>query len=133
VARALPFSVSGVDATDKMIQPKAKKVKSKVPISTENLRRSLRFVGQEKVNLAYDTPRKRSKVQPISKVLSLGPAVISSKELPLLSRCSSSRKLELKSVACFLRKWLVTSFSNPGNDLHILLFAGSVQHWYRFL
>ncbi|BAT04860.1 Os08g0317566 [Oryza sativa Japonica Group] len=82
VARALPFSVSGVDATDKMIQPKAKKVKSKVPISTENLRRSLRFVGQEKVNLAYDTPRKRSKVQPISKVLSLGPAVISSKELP---------------------------------------------------
>lgn len=82
MARALPFSVSGVDATDKMIQPKAKKVKSKVPISTENLRRSLRFVGQEKVNLAYDTPRKRSKVQSISKVLSLGPAVISSKELP---------------------------------------------------
>uniref|UniRef100_A0A0D3HTH9 DUF7597 domain-containing protein n=1 Tax=Oryza barthii TaxID=65489 RepID=A0A0D3HTH9_9ORYZ len=78
VARSLQFA-SDESSLQNEIQatPKPRKQRQKGPISTENLRRSPRFLGQEKQDLASDNPKKKSKVQPVRALL---PAI--SKGLP---------------------------------------------------
>ncbi len=78
VARSLQFA-SDESSLQNEIQatPKPRKQRQKGPISTENLRRSPRFLGQEKQDLAFDNPKKKSKVQPVRALL---PAI--SKGLP---------------------------------------------------
>jgi hypothetical protein len=82
VARALPFSKSDEQVKINAVQPKVRKAKNKVPVSAENLRRSPRFLGQEKMDLAFDTPKKKTKVQPATRLLTLDPNAQSSKRLP---------------------------------------------------
>lgn len=70
VARSLQFA-SDESSLQNEIQatPKPRKQRQKGPISTENLRRSPRFLGQEKQDLAFDNPKKKSKVQPVRALL----------------------------------------------------------------
>ncbi|EEE53201.1 hypothetical protein OsJ_36077 [Oryza sativa Japonica Group] len=67
VVRALQFSVIDEASQPAPITPKPRKSRPKVPITSANLRRSPRFLGQDKMDLAFDVPKKKSKVQPIKK------------------------------------------------------------------
>lgn len=67
IVRALQFSVIDEASQPAPITPKPRKSRPKVPITSANLRRSPRFLGQDKMDLAFDVPKNKSKVQPIKK------------------------------------------------------------------
>ncbi|EEC70569.1 hypothetical protein OsI_01749 [Oryza sativa Indica Group] len=66
------------EAAEKTMEEKERRRR----VAEDRLRRSPRFLGQEKIDLAYDTPRKKSKVQPISSIFSQVPKAQGSKGLP---------------------------------------------------
>uniref|UniRef100_A0A0E0AJ06 DUF7597 domain-containing protein n=1 Tax=Oryza glumipatula TaxID=40148 RepID=A0A0E0AJ06_9ORYZ len=70
VARTLLFSDEPSSLQNEVqATPKPRKQRQKGPISTDNLRRSPRFMGQDKLNLAFDIPKKKSKVLPVKSLL----------------------------------------------------------------
>lgn len=70
VARTLLFSDEPSSLQNEVqATPKPRKQRQKGPISTHNLRRSPRFMGQDKLNLAFDIPKKKSKVLPVKSLL----------------------------------------------------------------
>lgn len=100
IVRALQFSVIDEASQPAPITPKPRKSRPKVPITSANLRRSPRFLGQDKMDLAFDVPKKKSKVQPIKKF-----KFEAGKGLPPSHSCSNScKRLGWIIVGCFLRK-----------------------------
>uniref|UniRef100_A0A0E0LJF5 Uncharacterized protein n=1 Tax=Oryza punctata TaxID=4537 RepID=A0A0E0LJF5_ORYPU len=100
-------------------------MRQRMPISTENHRRSPRFMGREKMDLAFHSPKKKSRVQPIKTFL---PAT--SKELPPSIPMSQLQKIGVEKCGMLPKE--VVKVDMPGfmdivQYLWTITFRGSIK------